>query len=94
MFEGSRTMRDFTPLFYRLMCSKGAIRFKGRVYERTRKYVSILKRIATQPSDTRWGLNTNFIVYQGRGSFTIFPSLNVFCQLLSLQILFETPGRM
>ena len=52
---------------------EGKARFVSKA-ERTRKYVSILKRIGTQPSGIRWDFNTNSIVYQGNVSFTIFVS--------------------
>jgi hypothetical protein len=38
---------------------KASIRFKSGAYT---KYVSILKRIATQPSDTRWDFETTSMV--------------------------------
>ena len=53
---------------------QGTIRFKSRVSERTRKYVSILKRIVTQPAGIRWDFKANFKVYQGKTCFTIFVS--------------------
>ena len=43
--------------------SKPQIRFKGKAQadekaQHTRKYVSILKRLATQPLGLRWGFET------------------------------------
>jgi len=45
--------------------SKPQIRFKGKAQtdekaQHTRSYVSILKRLATQPWEIRWGFETAF----------------------------------
>ena len=59
------------------MVSKPQIRFKGKApadekAQHTWSYVSILKRLATQPLDVRWGFETTSNSDRGLSNPTLF----------------------